>query len=196
MSETLWETAFVIGWLSVLGMRAYYTRLKKKNCPEISYRPTPVIIIAVVGILAAMLVVPMLVICTSWFASFQMTASISLRAAGLLGYFAGILLLWWIHAALGTNFSQKLEVFENHQLITVGPYKYVRHPMYTQFLLWVVFQGLLLANSFVLVFGLAAWVFFCCVRLPPEEKMMRKKFGDEYDRYALKTGRLFPKLGN
>ena len=62
MSETVWETAFVIGWLTVLGMRAYYTRLKKKNRPEISYRTPPYIIIAVFGILLAMLVVPMLVI--------------------------------------------------------------------------------------------------------------------------------------
>ena len=60
MSEMLWETAFVIGWLSVLGIRAYYTRLKKKNRPEISYRTSPYIIIAVLCILLAMLVVPRL----------------------------------------------------------------------------------------------------------------------------------------
>ena len=194
MSETLWKTAFVIGWLSVLGMRAYYTRLKKKNRPEISYRTPPYIIITVFGILLAMLVVPMLVIFTPWFALFSLPLSISLRAAGLIGFLTSIFLLWWVHASLGTNFSQKLEILENHQLITDGPYKYVRHPMYSQFLLWVVFQGLLLANSFVLVFGIAAWVFFCCVRLPPEEEMMRKKFGYEYDLYALKTGCLFPKI--
>jgi protein-S-isoprenylcysteine O-methyltransferase Ste14 len=141
-----------------------------------------------------MLVVPMLVIFTSWFALFYLPLSISLRAAGLIGFFTSIFLLWWVQASLGTNFSQKLEILENHQLITDGPYKYVRHPMYSQFLLWVVFQGLLLANSFVLVLGIAAWVFFCCVRVPPEEKIMRKKFGKEYDQYALKTGCLFPKI--
>jgi protein-S-isoprenylcysteine O-methyltransferase Ste14 len=92
------------------------------------------------------------------------------------------------------KFSPDLEIAENHQLITVGPYKYVRHPMYTQFLLWAIFQGLLLANSFVLVFGIVSWVLFYCVRMPAEEKMMLNKFGKEYDLYALKPGRLFPKI--
>ena len=194
MSETLWETAFVIGWVSVFVIRAYYFRLTKHNRTEVSYRPTPVILIGVLGILMAMLVSPMLVICTSWLEPFHMSLSTPLRAVGFIGFFVSLLLLWWIHAALGKNFTQKLEVFENHQLIIVGPYKYVRHPMYTQFLLWVIFQGLLLANSFVLVFGLVAWVFFCCVRVPPEEKIMRQKFGEEYDQYALKTGCMFPKI--
>ena len=194
MSETVWETAFVIGWLTVLGMRAYYTRLKKKNRPEISYRTPPYIIIAVFGILLAMLVVPMLVIFTPWLALFSLPLPGLLRAAGLIGFFTSIFLFRWVHASLGTNFSQKLEILENHQLITDGPYKYVRHPMYLQFLLWVVSQGLLLANSFVLFFGMAAWVFFCCVRVPPEEKIMRKKFGEAYGQYALKTGCLFPKI--
>ena len=194
MSETLWETAFVIGWVSVFVIRAYYFRLTKHNRTEVSYRPTPVILIGVLGILMAMLVSPMLVMCTSWLEPFHMSLATPLRAVGFIGFFVSLLLLWWIHAALGKNFTQKLEVFENHQLIIVGPYKYVRHPMYTQFLLWVIFQGLLLANSFVLVFGLAAWVFFCCVRVPPEEKIMRQKFGEEYDQYVLKTGCLFPKI--
>jgi protein-S-isoprenylcysteine O-methyltransferase Ste14 len=194
LSETLWKTAFVIGWLSVVGLRAYYQRLNKLTRTEKSYRTLPDMIVAICSILLALAVVPMLVVCTPWLVPFQMTLSISLRIVGLLGYFASILLLWWIHATLGKNFSPDLEIAENHQLITVGPYKYVRHPMYTQFLLWAVFQGLLLANSFVLVFGIVAWVFFYCVRMPAEEKMMLKKFGEEYDLYALKTGRLFPKI--
>ena len=166
----MWKTAFVIGWLSVVGLRAYYQRLNKQTLTEQSYRTLPDMIVAICSILLALAVVPMLVICTPWLVPFQMTLSISLRIVGLLGYFASILLLWWIHATLRKNFSPDLEIAENHQLITVGPYKYVRHPMYTQFLLWAVFQGLLLANSFVLVFGIVAWVFFYCVRMPAEEK--------------------------
>ena len=192
--ETLWETAFVIGWLFVGGLRVYYQWLKKQHCTEKLYRTVPDMIVALGGLFLALVVVPMLVICTPWLAPFHMTLSISLRVVGLLGYFASILLLWWIHATLGKNFSPDLEISENHNLITVGPYEYVRHPMYTQFLLWAVFQGLLLANSFVLVFGIVSWVLFYCVRMPAEEKMMLNKFGEEYDLYALKTGRLFPKI--
>ncbi len=109
MSETLWETAFVIGWLSVVGVRAYYQRLEKQKRTEKSYRTVPDMIVAVCGILLALAVVPMLVICTPWLAPFHMTLSISLRVAGLLGYFASILLLWWIHATLGRIFHRSLK---------------------------------------------------------------------------------------
>ena len=97
MSETLWKTAFVIGWLSVVGLRAYYQRLNKQTLTEKSYRTLPDMIVAICGILLALAVVPMLVICTPWLVPFQMTLSISLRIVGLLGYFASILLLWWAH---------------------------------------------------------------------------------------------------
>ena len=55
----------------------------------------------------------------------------------------GNLLLLWVHRSLGANFSPHLEIRSEHKLIQVGPYKYVRHPMYTSGYLFLIGCGLI-----------------------------------------------------
>ncbi len=77
--------------------------------------------------------------------------------------------------------------------MTAGPYKVMRHPIYTAMFIWVIGLGLFTANIvFVLlavltIIGLAA-------RVPKEEKMMIEELGDEYKSYIMNTGRFFPRL--
>lgn len=99
-----------------------------------------------------------------------------------------------IHKELNTNWSPILELNDSHKLVKTGVYKYVRHPMYTQSWLWVILQGLVASNIFVLAFGVVTWGFMYFTRVFNEEKMMRQCFGNEYDEYMQQTGRLLPKL--
>lgn len=117
--------------------------------------------------------------------------------AGLLG--AGIvvasLALYMFrqsHAGLGRDWSRTLELRSDHRLRTEGVYAYVRHPMYAAFWLWAIAQALLLPNW---IAGLSGLVGFGCLylfRVPAEERMMRERFGADYDAYARTTPRVLP----
>jgi protein-S-isoprenylcysteine O-methyltransferase Ste14 len=112
--------------------------------------------------------------------------------AGVACFIAGLWLFHRSHQDLGTNWSITLEVRENHQLITRGVYRRIRHPMYSSLLLYSVGQALALPNwvagpSYLVALGL-----LFALRVIPEERMMREQFGAEYDAYASRTKRLIP----
>lgn len=104
-------------------------------------------------------------------------------------------LLYWVHAALGHNYSPELRIRSEQQLVTWGPYRYVRHPMYSSYLLMAIGMGLLSANWLIGLLGLVMIFGLMFLRTPREEEMMMKTFGEHYRRYAHSTGRFFPKLG-
>jgi protein-S-isoprenylcysteine O-methyltransferase Ste14 len=106
---------------------------------------------------------------------------------------ASILLFFWVLRSLGRNFSTSLTIKKDQTLVTDGPYRWVRHPMYTTFvLLWVAFM-LLSANWFIGLTGLLAYALTMTVRTPKEERMMIEAFGDDYRAYMKRTGRYLPR---
>ncbi len=110
--------------------------------------------------------------------------------------FAGsILLLWLSHRDLGRNWAIRIRIREGHSLVTTGVYSRVRHPMYTALLLWATAQALLLQNWLAGPAYLAAFIPSMLYRIPREERMMVGRFGEEYQEYMARTGRLFPPLG-
>jgi protein-S-isoprenylcysteine O-methyltransferase Ste14 len=96
------------------------------------------------------------------------------------------------HRALGRNWSISLDVRENHELVTEGIYRRVRHPMYSAFWLWAIAQTLLLPNWIAGFAGLAGFGILFFGRVAREERMMLQTFGDSYREYMARTGRVFP----
>jgi len=101
-------------------------------------------------------------------------------------------IFWSAHRELGRNFSPSLVVRQQHTLVTGGLYRYMRHPMYTAFWLWVIAQALLLQNWIVAIGGFCGWGILFFDRIGQEEAMMRETFGEEYDAFARRTKRLVP----
>ncbi len=119
------------------------------------------------------------------------------EALGWIGYalaLLGVGVLAWAHATLGANFSPWLELRGDHALVTGGPYRWVRHPIYSSGLLLVLGTGLISGNLLVLLCPAAALTTLLLVRLPDEEAMLAREFGDEYTAWAAQTGRLLPRL--
>ena len=111
---------------------------------------------------------------------------------GALCLALGLWLFHRSHADLGPNWSITLEVREQHQLITHGTYRHVRHPMYSALLLYSLGQALVIPNwvaasSYGVTFGL-----LFALRLGPEERMMRDVFGQQYETYMARTKRIIP----
>lgn len=106
----------------------------------------------------------------------------------------GFALLQWAQNTLGKNWSDMPRLLKGQSLITSGPYQYIRHPIYTAFLLILGSTFFISANWMI---GLA-WIGMSALevasRIGYEEALMLESFGDQYREYMKKTGRLFPKV--
>ena len=116
-------------------------------------------------------------------------------ALGLLFLASGLWLFYRSHADLGTNWSITLQVRENHRLVTSGVYARVRHPMYSALFLLAAAQALVLPNWIAGPAYLAGFGLLYVLRVNAEERMMRDRFGAEYEAYMRRSGRLMPKCG-
>ena len=107
-----------------------------------------------------------------------------------------VALVWfvWIHQTLGNNLSVKIRIKESQYLVTSGPYRWVRHPMYTAFYLLHVAAFLLTANWFIGATWLAGLTAIIFLRVSREEAMLLARFGEAYSLYAENTGRFLPRM--
>jgi len=112
---------------------------------------------------------------------------------GLVLLVPGYWLFWRSHADLGLNWSPRVEVREGHELVTSGIYARIRHPMYAA--IWLIFLAhvFFLQNWIAGFGGVVAFGLMYFIRVPYEEAMMRAQFGDAYDAYCKRAGRLWPK---
>jgi len=118
----------------------------------------------------------------------------NLTAVGIAGivFLLGGLGLYGIgRRALGELFSEDVRIIPEHRLITGGPYRLIRHPIY----LGEIFFGLSIPMIIGSLYG-------CIIMLVPipmllyririEEKVLVSKFGQEYLDYASRTKKLIP----
>lgn len=127
----------------------------------------------------------------SW-ATFPVPVGLRWFGTGLLVLASGLLV--WVHQALARNFSTTLRIRPDHTLVTTGPYRWVRHPMYTVFVLAFVGICLQTANWFLGGFGLLVLAQVMILRTPMEEAQLLARFGEEYRHYMERTGRFLPRL--
>ena len=107
---------------------------------------------------------------------------------------ASMALFYCSHHELGRNWSVTLEIRDNHQLVTRGAYRYVRHPMYASFWLWATAQAFLLPNWLPGGSGLASVAGLYFSRIRKEEELMENAFGDDYRAYRARVGAIIPRF--
>jgi len=138
--------------------------------------------------------IPLISVFTPFLNNFEIKIPLLIIFFSIIGIAFDLYFFYLIHKQLGINWSPILEIKENQKLIKDGVYKYIRHPMYTQLLLWNILQGILLSNYFVEFFGILTMIIFYFSRINSEEELMIEEFGEEYIKYMENTGRLFPKF--
>lgn len=138
---------------------------------------------------------PLIYIFTGWLAFADYSPSPWVVGTGIAVTIVGLWLFWRSHADLGHNWSSTLETYEDHRLITQGIYQRIRHPMYSASWLIYAGQALILSNWIAGFSGIVTFGILYFLRVPEEEQMMLEKFGDEYQRYMSRTGRVIPKRG-
>ncbi|GIK37182.1 MAG: isoprenylcysteine carboxyl methyltransferase [Chloroflexota bacterium] len=133
------------------------------------------------------------IVAPSWLKGAAFSMPTWLRWTGVGLGVVTVLLFWWVHHALGQNWSMPVVIRENQTLVTTGPYRWVRHPMYTTIFVWALAYFLISANWLI---G-AAWLGLGLVAMAVaggEEEAMIEKFGEAYRAYAQLTGRFLPRL--
>jgi protein-S-isoprenylcysteine O-methyltransferase Ste14 len=193
----LWVGLYFAGLLVEVIIRRPYDRAQRKIAKS-DRRVTFPERALFAGLYVAVLLVPGIYGVSSWlsFADYNSTliASRLVGSCGVAFLVVAIWLFWRAHRDLGTNWSPSLEIGVRHTLITHGVYRLVRHPMYASQFLYCVAQALLLHNWIAGLAGFVAFVPFYLVRVPEEERMMLNHFGDRYEEYCERTGRLVPRL--
>jgi len=104
------------------------------------------------------------------------------------------LMIFWAHVSLGDFWTGDLGTRSNHHLVESGLYRWIRHPLYANFILLAV--GLFLMTGDWLV-GLSALAYVTAVaaRAWKEEEMLLGRLGRNYASYMQKTGRFLPRIG-
>lgn len=130
-----------------------------------------------------------------WIDAFALPMPLELRWFALVASLLALAGLVWVHATLGRHFSDRLNLQAQHQLITSGPYRWVRHPMYSFLFLFFVASAELSANALIALCS-ALLIANIWIRIGHEEKMLREHFGQAFDDYARRTPRIIPKFGS
>jgi protein-S-isoprenylcysteine O-methyltransferase Ste14 len=115
-----------------------------------------------------------------------------LRWVGLALVVLGVAFALWAIATLGRHYDLELEIHQGHELVRGGPYRFVRHPVYTG--LGLHFAGACLATGNLLFMGGTLLVTFPALylRAKTEERLLRERFGAAYDEYARRVRMLVP----
>ncbi len=110
---------------------------------------------------------------------------------GLLMTVGGIAFAIWARFYIGRNWSGRVTIKKDHELIRSGPYAIVRHPIYAGFL--VALAGTTIAIGEIrAVLALAIIAIGLHFKARTEEKFMREQFGEEYARYERAVKSLIP----
>ncbi|MGH8300548.1 MAG: methyltransferase family protein, partial [Steroidobacteraceae bacterium] len=91
---------------------------------------------------------------------------------------------------LGRNWGMPMSLRQGHELVTSGPYAYVRHPIYTGIMLAMIGSALAVGLLWLLLFALYFAYFLFSART--EEQMMLAQFPDTYPAYRRRTRMLIP----
>ena len=105
--------------------------------------------------------------------------------------FIGLVFALWARVALGRNWSGVVTLKEGHELVEHGPYRFVRHPIYTgiltMFFATALALGRLAGFAATLLMFASFWI-----KLRDEETLMLQQFPDRYAAYRQRAERIIP----
>jgi protein-S-isoprenylcysteine O-methyltransferase Ste14 len=111
---------------------------------------------------------------------------------GLLITLVGIAISLWARQSLGGNWSSVVTLKDDHELIRQGPYRWIRHPIYTGILVAVLGTAMIkghLRGWLGLVILFAGFYF----KARREESFLRQEFGAGFEEHTQRTGMFLPK---
>jgi protein-S-isoprenylcysteine O-methyltransferase Ste14 len=115
------------------------------------------------------------------------------QIAGVLLTAAGVGIACWARYHLGTNWSGTVTLKEGHELIRSGPYRAIRHPIYTGILLALLGTAIAVGEVRALLAVAIAWASFY-IKASREESFLSKEFGAGFEEHQRHTGMFLPRF--
>jgi protein-S-isoprenylcysteine O-methyltransferase Ste14 len=113
------------------------------------------------------------------------------RWIGLFCFGLGSVLVFWSGITLGRLYSAEVTLQKNHQLITSGLYRYIRHPRYLGGIIYTIGISFLF-RSWIGIAGIILSLSVIFLRIRNEEALMHEEFGQEWELYCKGSWRLIP----
>jgi protein-S-isoprenylcysteine O-methyltransferase Ste14 len=122
-----------------------------------------------------------------------MRAGQIVRWLGLILCGLGFILSFWARVALGRMYSAEATIQKNHPLVTTGPFRYIRHPVYLGILCFVLGLSFLF-RSWIGLVAMIPIVSGLLFRIRDEEVVLHKEFGRKWEAYCKQSWRFIPYL--
>lgn len=132
----------------------------------------------------------------SWMAWSELALPVWARWVGVGLGIACLPLLWTLFQSIGSNISETVLTKKDHRLVMTGPFRWIRHPLYTVAMLLFFSYGLMASNWWMMMFTAIGLVMIVVLVIPKEEAELIAKFGDEYRDYQDRVGKLLPRLSS
>jgi protein-S-isoprenylcysteine O-methyltransferase Ste14 len=106
------------------------------------------------------------------------------RLAGLAIAVVSALFAAWGMWSLGKSYGLRMDLFEGHRLVTGGPYRLTRHPMYLGIVSFHIGATLAMESLALIVITVLYVIPFTAMRIRAEDKVLAAGFGDEFRAFA------------
>lgn len=119
-----------------------------------------------------------------------MPSSTLMRIIGVLLCALGVGLAIWARVTIGRNWGMPMSQKENPELVTSGPYAFIRHPIYTGVL--TAMLGSVIGHDVIWLLPLILFGAYFAYSARREEKLMIEEFPEQYPAYMSRTRMLLP----
>jgi protein-S-isoprenylcysteine O-methyltransferase Ste14 len=114
------------------------------------------------------------------------------RVAGLAIAIASALFAAWAMWSLGKSYGIRMDLFDGHRLVTGGPFRITRHPMYLGIVSFHVGATMAMESLALLGITLVYVIPFTALRIRAEDSVLAAGFGDEFRTFAGRVPALVP----
>ncbi len=196
MNETLFRILAAVILITAISISAYFRRKADRDSGEkVSWKDEGLAMILAlrVGGLVMWFSAIAYLINPSWMGWSKAGLPGWTRWLGVGTGFMCALLIYWLLSSIGTGISPTVGTRKEHKLVTSGPYRWVRHPLYSAGTLLFISFAAIADNWFIATMAVFAFVLLA-IRTPNEEAHLIEKFGAEYREYMKRTGKFLPRL--
>lgn len=194
--KRFFRVLFILAAIALMAIRLYYPSKTFRDKKKVELREGRVsLITASIAALTAIVFGLEYIFSPGyfWFA-YLLDYPVWLRWVGALLLGGGATLLTISHHHLDKSFYSVVAFKEDQELIETGPYRWMRHPICTAYLLNYVGGGLLAGNLVLTIVPFVMYVIMTWLRMGQEEALLGQIFGPRYQEYQSRTGRLLPKF--
>jgi protein-S-isoprenylcysteine O-methyltransferase Ste14 len=194
--ETITRILFAVPFYSILLYGGYHRHSAHKQSDRFERMknegPVTFLMLRILGF-TLWLICFFYPIVPEWFESFRFQLPPMVRWFGLCAALVSLPMGYSVFRSIGKNITDTVQTRAQHELITYGIYRYIRHPLYTTGFLLFFGLGTFAELLPVMLLSLIVLVTLY-VRTFTEERFLIAQFGERYIQYRVQTGKFFPKF--